>query len=127
MGQNTIRIIFTSPCLSCLCQILHFQILFLKSRNTVDFQWPSRHILSSLTPKIVSKLNTDTNDLGQQCSSAYQRDFYFRREKKSKAFYEKYHSKTQEGISGRHSITNICYFLGGCLSHNFKTQNCQTQ
>lgn len=127
MGQNTIRIIFLSPCLSCLSQILHFQILFLKSRNTVDFQWPSRYILSSLTPKIVSKLNTDTNDLRQQCSSAYQRDFYSRR-KKSKAFYEKKITLKHRKVSVEDIlITNICYLLGGCLSHNFKTQNCQTQ
>lgn len=42
----------------------------------------------TLTPKIVNKLNMDTNDLRQQCSSAYQRNFYFRR-KKSKAFDKK--------------------------------------
>lgn len=38
----------------------------------------------------------------------------------------KNHSKTQEGISKDIPITNICYFLEGCLSHNFKNQNCQT-
>lgn len=37
-GQNTVQIIFISFCLSCLFQILSFQILFLKSLNTVYFQ-----------------------------------------------------------------------------------------
>lgn len=46
--------------------------------------------------------------------------------KNIKRLIKKNHSKTQEGISKDIPITNICYFLEGCLSHNFKTQNCQT-
>lgn len=39
MGRNTIWIIFILFCLSCLSQILNFQVLFLKSLNTVYFQY----------------------------------------------------------------------------------------